>query len=144
MATRRVSLDHSSSTASSSSRPPSRRERSLSRTPPPDRTPPVRRVSKRHRRGSFDSVDSSLSSHTAGDDSSLRLPTPTPAPTRPLTKPRENVEYCIEFGLPSKLCCSGCNIFAQSRDPPLNLDSVEAENVMAINIALSTRHKLKG
>jgi hypothetical protein len=134
----------SNSTASSTTR----HGKSPSRTPPrygDGITPPQWRVSKRHRCGSFDSVDTSLSSHTAGgDDSYLRLLTPTPAPTRALTNPRENVEYCIEFGLPSKLCCSGYDIFAQSQDLPLNLDSVEPEHVMAINVALTTRHKFKG
>jgi hypothetical protein len=127
------------SNSAASSTTTTRCGRSPSRTPPHDgRTPPPHQISKHHR-GSFDSVDSSISSHTTGDESSLRLPTPTPTTSvRALTKLREEVDNCVEWGFPSPLFCSACTLFAKTRKPSaLNLDSTHPADVQAVTLALS-------
>ena len=158
---RRSSSTQRSSSASSP-RPSvssSRRGRSLSRTPPhtnldassssastnpSTRTPHHgHRLSKR-RRGSIDvSVDSSISSRGGdGAETPDSFILEVPPATRPLTKPRRHVESCIEWGMPSKLCCSGCNTYASTRG--LLLDEKDPIFVAAVTKASIDRQRLRG
>jgi hypothetical protein len=113
---RSSTLDSSVSSISSSS---VRRGRSTSRTPPTG----SRRSSKR-RRGSLDSLDSSAS---------ISQPT-----HHRVFVPREQVTYCIEWGLREALCCHGCYLFATAAK--LSIDNREDDTRMALALVNTSKN----
>jgi hypothetical protein len=115
----RRSMTDTSSISSSTHCP-----RSHSQSVTPSRTTPSRRSSKRTRRSSFDSLE------TAGDNNSYR---------RQLV-PYESVRYCIEWGLPKPLCCSGCTLFGVK----VNKDIDNRQDDSQFASALVTQQKLTG